>query len=72
MRTVYGYRARDRPDMVNDREYIDALQVGPAEYELIRSALRGTCLYRCGNERYLLQVLAPDHKKALFGTEGGR
>lgn len=60
------------PGMVNDREYIDALQVGPAEYELIRSALRGTCLYRCGNERYLLQVLAPDHKKALFGTEGGR
>ena len=60
------------PGMVNDREYIDALQVGPAEYDLIRSALRGTCLYRCGNERYLLQVLAPDHKKALFGTEGGR
>ena len=60
------------PGMVNDREYIDALQVGPAEYELIRSALRGTCLYRCGNVRYLLQVLAPDHKKALFGTEGGR
>ena len=60
------------PGMVNDKEYIDALQVGQAEYDLIRSSMRGICLYRCGNERYLLQVLAPDHKKVLFGTEGGR
>ena len=60
------------PGMVNDREYIDALQVGQAEYDLIRNSQRGVCLYRCGNERYLLQVLAPDHKKVLFGTEGGR
>ena len=60
------------PGMVNDREYIDALQVGQAEYDLIRNSTRGVCLYRCGNERYLLQVIAPDHKKALFGTEGGR
>ena len=60
------------PGMVNDKEYIDALQVGKAEYDLIRSSMRGICLYRCGNERYLLQVLAPEHKKTLFGTEGGR
>ncbi len=60
------------PGIVNDREYIDALQVGQAEYDLIRNSQRGVCLYRCGNERYLLQVLAPDHKKVLFGTEGGR
>ena len=60
------------PGMVNDKEYIDALQVGQAEYDLIRSSMRGICLYRCGNERYLLQVLAPEHKKTLFGTEGGR
>ena len=60
------------PGMVNEKEYIDALQVGQAEYDLIRSSMRGICLYRCGNERYLLQVLAPEHKKTLFGTEGGR
>ena len=60
------------PGMVNDKEYIDALQVGQAEYDLIRNSQRGVCLYRCGNERYLLQVLAPEHKRALFGTEGGR
>ena len=60
------------PGMVNEKEYIDALQVGKAEYDLIRNSQRGVCLYRCGNERYLLQVLAPEHKKVLFGTEGGR
>ena len=60
------------PGMVNEKEYIDALQVGQAEYDLIQSSMRGICLYRCGNERYLLQVLAPEHKKVLFGTEGGR
>ena len=60
------------PGSVNPREYIDALQVGEAEYDLIHNSQRGVCLYRCGNERYLLQVLAPEHKKTLFGTEGGR
>ena len=60
------------PGSVNPREYIDALQVNEAEYDLIRNATRGICLYRCGNERYLLQVLAPEHKQALFGSAGGR
>ena len=33
---------------------------------------RGVCLYRCGNERYLLEVHAPPYKEKLFGTAGGR
>ena len=57
---------------VNPREYMDALQVEPSEFELIKYPERGTCLYRCGNERYLLQVIAPAYKSALFGTAGGR
>lgn len=57
---------------INPKEYMDALQVEPSEFELIRYPERGTCLYRCGNERYLLQVTAPDYKSALFGTAGGR
>ena len=60
------------PGQINPKDYMDALQVEQAEYDLIRNSQRGICLYRCGNERYLLQVLAPDHKKVLFGTEGGR
>ena len=56
----------------NPKEYMDALQVEPSEFELIKYPERGTCLYRCGNERYLLQVIAPEYKAALFGSAGGR
>lgn len=57
---------------INPKEYMDALQVEPSEFELIKYPERGTCLYRCGNERYLLQVIAPDYKSAIFGKAGGR
>lgn len=57
---------------INPKEYMDALQVEAAEFELIKYPERGTCLYRCGNERYLLQVIAPDYKSSLFGKAGGR
>lgn len=57
---------------INSKEYMDALQVEPSEFELIKYPERGTCLYRCGNERYLLQVIAPAYKAALFGKAGGR
>lgn len=57
---------------INPKEYMDALQVEPSEFELIKYPERGTCLYRCGNERYLLQVIAPEYKAALFGKSGGR
>lgn len=57
---------------INPKEYMDALQVEPSEFELIKYPERGTCLYRCGNERYLLQVISPDYKSALFGKAGGR
>ena len=54
------------------KEYMDALQVEPSEFELIKYPERGTCLYRCGNERYLLQVIAPEYKAAIFGKAGRR
>lgn len=57
---------------INPKEYMDALQVEPSEFELIKYPERGTCLYRCGNERYLLQVIAPEYKAELFGKAGGR
>ena len=57
---------------INPKEYMDALQVEPSEFELIKYPERGTCLYRCGNERYLLRVIAPDYKAVLFGKSGGR
>ena len=57
---------------INPKEYMDALQVEPSEFELIKYPERGTCLYPCGNERYLLQVIAPEYKAAMFGKAGGR
>lgn len=52
--------------------YMDLLQLEPEEYELIRQSQRGICLYKCGIERYHLQVIAPPYKSVLFGTAGGR
>ena len=60
------------PGNINPKEFMDALQIEESEYELIKYPERGVCLFKCGNERYLLQVIAPEYKAALFGKAGGR
>ena len=57
---------------VDKKFYMENLQLEPSEFELIRYPQRGVCLYKCGNERYLLEVHAPPYKEKLFGTAGGR
>ena len=57
---------------INPRDYMDALQIEESEFDLIKYPERGTCLFKCGNERYLLQVKAQDYKANLFGNAGGR
>lgn len=57
---------------IDKRFYMDLLQLEEEEYNLIRFPQRGVCLFKCGNERYLLEVHAPAYKEALFGTAGGR
>ena len=57
---------------VDKRFYMDNLQLEESEFELIRYPQRGVCLYKCGSERYLLEVHAPPHKAELFGKAGGR
>ena len=57
---------------IDAKFYMDTLQIDESEYNLIRYPQRGVCLYKCGNERYNLVVVAPPHKVALFGTAGGR
>ena len=57
---------------INAKDYIDALQLEESEFDLIKYPERGTCLFKCGNERYLLQVKAPEYKAKLFGEAGGR
>lgn len=57
---------------IDAKFYMDTLQIDESEYNLIRYPQRGVCLYKCGNERYNLMVIAPPHKEELFGTAGGR
>lgn len=57
---------------IDSKFYMDALQLEPSEFSLIRYPQRGVCLYKCGNERYCLCVHAPEHKERLFGSAGGR
>lgn len=57
---------------IEPKVYIDTMQLEQSEFELIKYPERGTCLYRCGNERYLLQVIAPEFKQKMFGSAGGR
>ena len=60
------------PGQLEPKSFCDTLQLEDAEFQLIRYPERGTCLYRCGNERYLLQVHFPEFKEAMFGKAGGR
>lgn len=57
---------------VDKQFYLQNLQLEESEYELIRYPQNGVCLYKCGVERFLLEVHAPDYKAALYGTAGGR
>lgn len=57
---------------IDKKFYMDTLQLEASEFELIRYPQRGVCLYRCGNERYNLKVMAPEYKEKLFGSAGGR
>ena len=45
---------------VDKKFFMNNLQLEESEYALIRDPQRGSCLYKCGNERYLLQVQAPE------------
>ena len=60
------------PGSIGKQFYMDMLQLDEAEFELIQRARRGECLYKCGMERYHLEVKAPTHKAVLFGAAGGR
>ena len=60
------------PGSIDKHSYMEMLQLEGSEFDLIRFAQKGLCLYKCGNERYLLEVHAPEYKEALFGKAGGR
>lgn len=60
------------PGEVNSKDFMEAVQIEQSEFDLISNPEKGTCLYKCGNERYLLQVKSPEYKSKLYGKAGGR
>ena len=60
------------PGHINQKEYTDTVQIEISQYDLIKYSEQGTCLFICGNEVYLLQVISPEYKAKLFGKAGGR
>jgi len=60
------------PGAIDAKFYIDNLQLEQSEFDLIRNPQQGNCLYKCGNQRYNLQVKAPKFKEAMFGKAGGQ
>ena len=60
------------PGNINPKDFDDALMVEPFVYAYIIICVLVSCLYRCGNERYLLLVQAPEYKAEIFGSAGGR
>ena len=56
---------------IDRRFFMDNLQLEDAEYDIVRFSLKTECLYKCGNERHQLVVVAPPHKAALLGEAGG-
>lgn len=60
------------PGEVNAKDFMEAVQIEQSEFDLIKNPEKGTCLYKCGNERYLLQVKSPEYKSKLYGKAGGR
>ena len=60
------------PGSIGKEAYMDMLQLEDSEYDLIHDAVRGLCLYKCGNERYYLEVKTPPYKEELFGEAGGK
>ena len=60
------------PGNINPKDLTDVMQMEMSEFVLVKLPEQGTCFFRCGNERYLLQVIAPEYKAALFGKAGGR
>lgn len=57
---------------VKKSEIIDNLGLTESEYALIAQPERGSCLFKCGYERYNLKVIAPPHREKMFGMAGGK
>lgn len=70
--SIPTYQFLFHPGAIDGRAFMDALQLEPCEYEVIKSCSKGMCLFKCGSERYNLVVKTPEHKLRYYGKAGGR
>lgn len=70
--SIPAYQFLFHPGAIDGKAYMDALQLEPCEYDVIKSCGKGSCLFKCGSERYNLVVKTPEHKLRYYGKAGGR
>ena len=60
------------PGTTEKQFFTNMLQMEDTEFDLISKAQNGECIFRCSSDRYMMKVIAPEHKAKLFGTKGGK
>lgn len=60
------------PGTVDEDKFKATTSLTDTEFSIIDTPKQGFCLYRCGNERYHIHIIAPEHKSCLFGDGGGK
>lgn len=72
MFAIPTYKFLFHPGDIDSKIYKNLLSVTDSEYKLIKSPMRGNCLFKSGNERFNLQVKFPKWKEDIWGSSGGR
>ena len=54
------------PGQVDGDRYKEMFGITDIEYSHIKEAKRGRCIYKCGNETFVMNVHAPSYKSELF------
>ena len=70
--TLPSQRFLFSPGNVNTNDYRALLNISEDEMNLLCKQQRGSCLFKCGDSSFLLDVRVPEYKSRLFGSEGGR
>lgn len=69
--SIPTYQFLFNPGNMDMLEFAKLLQLETSEWQLIKEPHKGICLLKSGNERFHLEVTAPDHKSVNFGKAGG-
>lgn len=54
------------PGDIDKDKYIQALWISELEFSKIKESKMGRCLYKCGNDTFIMNVHAPSYKSEIF------